>query len=355
LSGGELGILVRLAPAEESEAALALKEAVALQNVIDEPVQLDGAAIDVSLTSGFIVHHDGAEGAGEAIERASIALIQARRRSLKAAAFDAADYGDPTANLMLMAELRRALKEGEVVVHYQPKLDLHSGAFSGAEALVRWRHPTRGLIRPDLFIPMAEETGHIRPLTLWVLDVVADDRRTASAAGYDLRFSVNISGRLLGDEEFARSLESKIGDEIAGLCFEVTETAVIEQPERGLAALERFAASGVEISLDDYGVGLSSLAYLKSIRAHELKIDKSFVLGLGGDPRETLLVRSTINLGHDLGLKVTAEGVEDAETLAALRAMGCDMAQGFFFARAMALDELLNFLNKSSVTFLGDN
>ena len=337
LSEGVLGVAIVTAGTES--AVLALHAAAA------EPARVDGAAIDVSLTSGFVLRSPGDAPASQAIEQASIALQQARERYEKVARFDPVAYGDPSANLTLMAEMRQALADGDIVVHYQPKLDLRRGVITGAEALVRWRHPVRGLISPMDFIPMAEETGHIRLLTHGVLDAAAAQRRLLRQAGHDLRISINISGRLLGDEDFSRAIEAADPADITDFCFEITETAVIDNPERGLAALERFAAAGVTISIDDFGIGQSSLSYLRQMRAHELKIDKSFVLGLGPGLRDALLVRWTIDLAHGLGLKVTAEGIESAEVLALLTDMGCDMAQGYHVARPMAFDALLDFLD----------
>ena len=191
---------------------------------------------------------------------------------------------------------------------------------------------------------MAEQTGHIRALTDWVLAQALADQREMRAAGHDLSVSVNISGRLLDDADFADRALEMIAESDGDICFEITETAVIENPELALSLIDRFASAGVAISIDDYGAGLSSLAYLKLIRANELKIDKSFVFSMADSQRDALLVRSTVDLAHSLGLKVTAEGVETPTALALLSGMGCDIAQGYLIARPMPLNKLLIFM-----------
>ena len=221
---------------------------------------------------------------------------------------------------------------------------------NGVEGLVRWRHPTRGLLRPDLFIPMAEETGHIRTLTDWVLKQAIADQIKMSRAGHEMEMSVNISGRLLGDRDFADFVDRTVGGARGKLCFEITETAVIENPDMALEILDRFRAAGISISIDDFGSGLSSLAYLKQIKGHELKIDKSLITDLTESQRDALIVRSTIDLAHSLGLKVTAEGVETANAFQLLAAMGCDSIQGYLIAKPMPFNELLGFLNEDRDT-----
>jgi EAL domain-containing protein (putative c-di-GMP-specific phosphodiesterase class I) len=258
--------------------------------------------------------------------------------------FDAAAYGDPAANLSLMSSMLAAIGRGEMELHYQPKYDLRRREICGVEALARWRHPVRGMLYPDLFIPMAEETGHIRTLTDWVLKRAIADQKALAAAGHDLSMAINVSGRTLGEQDFADVALAEARGARGQLCFEITETAVIENPELALEMLDRFAAAGIAISIDDFGAGLSSLAYLKRIRAQELKIDKSIIQGVTESQRDALIVRSTIDLAHSLGLKVIAEGVETETCFALLTAMGCDQAQGFMIAKPLPLKELLTFL-----------
>ena len=311
---------------------------------LEAPVRLGENTIDVSLTVGMAAHGLHAGLVGSLVERASIALDQARDSRQKLALFDPARYGDPSQNLSLMSQMLEAVGSGDMVLHHQPKLDLRKGAVTGVEALVRWRHPVRGLLPPDLFIPMAEETGHIGALTEWVLGRAIEEQALLLHEGHELAMSVNLSGRLLGDAGFADLALDMIRGARGPICLEVTETAVIENPETALAVIERLSANGVSISIDDYGSGLSSLAYLKQIPAHELKIDKAFIMKMDDAQRDALLVRSTIDLAHSLGLKVTAEGVETPVALSLLSGMGCDLAQGYLIARPMPLKDLLTFL-----------
>ena len=243
-----------------------------------------------------------------------------------------------------MSDMLKAADSGHLSLHYQPKIDLRSGETCGAEALTRWKHPLRGMLPPDLFVGMAEETGHIRALTDWTIERAIADQSVLRAAGHDMPLSVNISGRLISDRDFAEAAVARILKYGANLCFEITETAVIGNPALALELIESFAQAGIPISIDDYGSGLSSLAYLKEIAAQELKIDKAFVLGLAAGQRDALLVKSTVDLAHALGLKVVAEGVETAEGAALLQAMGCDLGQGYHFARPMPRESLVEFL-----------
>lgn len=338
IGAGALGVVV-----EATSQSQAVKLATRMVEAAQTPIKVGRAKVDIALTAG-VAAHDGGNTEVSVVDRAAIAVDQARAGRQPAAAFDASAYGDPGDNLSLISDLMAAMKSGGVSLAYQPKYDLRSQAITGVEALMRWTHPRRGFVSPDLFIGMAEETGHIRPLTEWAIRRAIEDHRTMVDAGHDLMVSVNISGRLLSDDAFADFALGEVKASGARLCFEITETAVIDHPEVALRIVERFAEAGIPVSLDDYGSGLSSLAYLKQIRADELKIDKAFILGLEESARDVLLVKSTIDLAHSLGLKVTAEGVETASTLALLSGMGCDLAQGYFIARPMPMTGLLEFL-----------
>lgn len=322
----------------------ARKRADALVGALEQPVSLEGHDLDVHVAIGVAQPRSKGESTAAMIERASVALDQARGGRHKVALFDDAAYGDPARNLSLMSEMLRALESGEMQLAHQPKYDFRTGRIASAECLVRWRHPTRGMIAPDLFVPMAEETGHVRALTEWVLRRAIVDQRRLSAAGWPLELAVNISARLLSDDEFARGAVELVRQAPHKLCFEITETAVIDNPKVALDNIERFASAGVHIAIDDYGSGLSSLAYLKQLPAHELKIDKLFVESITASQRDALLVRSTIELAHGLGLDVTAEGVETPAAFAMLSAMKCDLAQGYLVSRPTSIDELAAIL-----------
>jgi len=305
------------------------------------PVVVNGAPIDVALTIG--VADRGGPGAhiDSAIDRAAVAVDQARAARRPWILFDEDAYGDPGGNLSLISELMTALNQGQVALAYQPKHDYRARRITGVEALMRWTHPRRGFVPPDLFIGMAEETGHIRALTEWAVRQALADQRALAEAGHEVTMSVNLSGRLLSDESFVDVVLDATRGAAGRLCLEITETAVMHDSEAALRMISRFAEAGVSVSLDDYGSGLSSLAYLKRIQADELKIDKAFVMGLDQSSRDALLVKSTIDLAHGLGMKVTAEGVETETALALLSGMGCDMAQGYFIGRPMPLNDLI--------------
>lgn len=324
----------------------ALRIVARLQSAVATPVLLRDNRVDVSVTIGLSQPADAVASATEVsiIDRAMIAVDQARAARKQAAFFDAALYGNPGISLSLMSEMLRALDNGQMSVAYQPKYGLRSGDIVGAEALVRWSHPERGALRPDLFVQMAEETGHIAALTEWVLRRAVADQRALHEAGLDVCISVNWSGHLIDDVAFT-DVALEIARHATGkLCLEVTETAIIGNARLARQTLERFRAAGLTISIDDYGSGLSSLAYLKNIPADELKIDKAFVMHMATDAVDAVLVRSAVSLAHSLGLRVVAEGVENHDALEMLRAMGCDIAQGYLIARPMPLNDLATFL-----------
>jgi EAL domain-containing protein (putative c-di-GMP-specific phosphodiesterase class I) len=250
----------------------------------------------------------------------------------------------------LFAELDAAIAGGQIWNAYQPKLDIASGRIVGAEALVRWNHPQRGSIPPDKFIPIVEVEGRARDLTLHVLRRALEDAAGWRAQGPELNIAVNISATLLLDPAFAVMLEEEIAAaQIPASCvtLEVTESAAMKDSKEAVAALNSWRSLGVAISIDDYGTGQSSLAYLQTLPASELKIDKSFVTDLPTNTRNAIMVRSTIALAHELGMKVVAEGIEDRNCLDRLAEMGCDTGQGWHIGRpgpaadlaALAADE----------------
>jgi len=311
---------------------------------LEETMPLDGQNVDVNVSIGIAQPRPKSEPPARLIERASVALDQARAAGQKVALFDQGAYGDPALNLSLMGEMRRALDAGHISLLHQPKYNFRSGRIDSAEVLVRWRHPTRGMIPPDLFVPMAEETGHIRALTEWVLRAAVADQKKLSAAGWPLALAVNISARLLSDLDFAKSAIACVREAPHAIAFEITETAVMANPKLALEHIDMFIAAGIRISIDDYGAGASSLSYLKQLPAHELKIDKGFVQNINTDQRDALLVRSTIDLAHGLGMAVVAEGVETPAVFSLLASMRCDLAQGFIVSRPVTVEDLAAIL-----------
>lgn len=243
-------------------------------------------------------------------------------------------------------ELYRAVNLDELFLQYQPKLHLRRQEITSVEALIRWRHPERGLVLPNDFIPAAERSGAIKAMTLWTLRQVVADQRAILRNGQDLPVFVNIAGVLLSDAGFVAAAIELVRESGAKLGFEITETSVIREPEVAIEHLKQLADIGVTIAIDDYGAGLSSLAYLKQLPARELKIDKLFVTQLSSSHRDPLIVRSTIDLAHALEMDVVAEGVETPISLALLSVMGCDMVQGFLISRPLVLEGLLAFLHE---------
>src|SRR3712207_1859906 len=243
--------------------------------------------------------------------------------------------------LRLATDLRTALEEGGLAVHYQPQVELATGRVTGVECLLRWPHPELGAIGPDEFVPVAEHTGLIRPLTLHVLDVALEHCAAWRREGLDVPVAVNLSVRSLLDPELADDVARLLrAAEVPArsLTLEITETSIMGDPGRTLSVLDRLAGLGLTLAIDDFGTGYSSLAYLKRLPVDEVKIDKSFVLDMHGNPDDEAIVRSTVDLGHNLGLRVVAEGVEDGDTWRRLAALGCDRAQGYHLGHPMPAD-----------------
>lgn len=242
------------------------------------------------------------------------------------------------------SEISGGLAADQFRLVYQPKLHIRKNMVDSAEALVRWDHPDLGLILPDRFIEASELSGSIAQLTLWTLDRAISDQRALRASGAELRLFVNLSAQLLTDEPTVAALCARAATPGADIGIEVTERSVIADPSLAFTNIRRLREAGLCIAIDDYGSGLSSLTYLKQIEADELKIDKSFITSLGTSHRDPLIVRSTIDLAHALGMAVTAEGVETPAAHALLTVMGCDMMQGYLIGRPMRPEALLDYL-----------
>lgn len=288
---------------------------------------------------------------------AEYALAKARDSHAKVATFTDRDRADADDRKALAHDLARALANGELSMVYQPKLSLKSKAIETAEALIRWTHPERGAVSPADFIGLAERSGEIERITRFTLERSIADQTLLVARGHNIGVNVNISGQLISDERFVDWAIGAVKASAGSIGFEITETAVISDPERALSHMQRIADAGIPISIDDYGSGLSSLVYLKQFPAKELKIDRAFVSELTRSHRDPLIVRSTIDLAHALEMEVTAEGVENAMTLALLQVMGCDHIQGYHFARPMPIKALAEFLETydCSAADMGNN
>ncbi len=339
ISSTDLGLILPASHSMTSKGALRR-----LLIACSQPATIGDASVDLLLCCGTARPEASGAAPIGLIDQAVVAADFAEKRQDYVVEFDLAEYGNPAATLSLMSEMLTAMAEGGLSLHYQPKFGLTEDRVTGFEALIRWDHPVRGKIFPDSFIPVAEETGHIRQLTEWVVERAIEDQRTLRMKGYDLPVSVNVSGRQLNEDSFALWAIGKVKSSGAKLCFEITETAVINDPEKALRIINLFRTTGIGISIDDYGAGLSSLSYLKQIPANELKIDKSFILTLTEGPSDQLLIKSTIDLAHAMGMSVVAEGVETEHAMALLKIMGADTAQGYFISRPQPLDVMLEFL-----------
>ncbi|MCP5380838.1 MAG: EAL domain-containing protein [Kordiimonadaceae bacterium] len=318
--------------------------------IFDDPVMVHNFTIDTNVSIGISCSPEHAQTADLLLQRASIATLHAKDDMNRICIYDKKIDGYDADRLSLMGDFRKSLEEGDVKFYYQPKIDVKFGYITHVEALVRWIHPERGFIPPDDFITMAEQTGHIHHLTLWGLDAAIAQCREWITKNIDLKMAINLSARDLSNRklpEIIIKLLEKYSVPRTRLVLEVTENAIMQDPELALGVLNDLYQHGLLLSIDDYGTGYSSMSYLKKLPVKELKIDKSFVLELAKNKEDEILVRSTIDLGHNLGLKVTAEGVEDEESMEILRQLGCDLVQGFFISKPLPIADLYDFIENS--------
>ncbi|WBH18177.1 putative bifunctional diguanylate cyclase/phosphodiesterase [Sphingomonas radiodurans] len=335
LSSDVLGVLVPVEAVEETIAAL---------QMLSGSYLLEGVAVESGMAFGHAVPR-GDAGLRDTVEQAQFALDEARRLGRVSVNFDYNAQLRQRDNVELMNDLQNAITMNALQLYYQPKVDARTNLIDSFEALVRWPCVKRGMISPADFIPVAEESGDIRALTLWVLERACADRVILDKLKIMQPLYINISARLVSDDAFTKRLIAALLSTNGRIGIEVTETAVLENPACALDNLSLIATAGVPIAIDDYGAGLSSLTYLKQMPANELKIDMSFIRDLADSHRGPLIVRSTIDLAHSLGLRVTAEGVDKPEIMALLKVMGCDIIQGHQIARPMTLEALLGFVD----------
>jgi diguanylate cyclase (GGDEF)-like protein len=323
--------------------AEALVFAQSVLDLLSRPITLEGQRLDVGGSLGIALYPQDANDITELLRGADQAMVAAKRRHTGFAfASDNGELPVPE-QLSLVGEMREALARQEFVLHYQPKLDMVSGNIIGAEALLRWQHPVRGLMPPIHFIPFAEQTGFIREITPWLLERVIEQAARWCREGLDIVVSANLSALdMLSPHLVAhvRDLLEQHRLAPANLCLEITESSLMDDPELAHSHLAELFQLGVKLSIDDYGSGQASLGYLKSLPVHELKIDQSFVTAVADSPKNAAIVRSTILLSHALGLTVTAEGAETPADLSWLALNGCDVAQGYGIARPMPADAL---------------
>ncbi|GAA4963331.1 putative bifunctional diguanylate cyclase/phosphodiesterase [Actinoplanes utahensis] len=322
-----------------------------LLDALEVPVELDGVTVDISGSIGAALHPLHSASGAELLQHADIAMYEAKRNRIGVAVYDPRADRHSSQSLGLIGELRRALDEDELVLHYQPKVAAGTGRVAGTEALIRWQHPVRGLLQPGDFIPQAEESEIIVPLTDRVLTMALEQHRRWRDAGTILPVAVNVPTVCLLDPGFPDRVAAALAacDVPAGvLTLEITETSIINDPVRASAVLTRLREMGVRLSVDDFGTGYSSMSYLQSMPLHELKIDRSFVRTVTDSHGGTAIVRAVIELARALDLEVVAEGVEDEAALTVLGEMGCTYAQGYHISRPVRPDDLIAWMERSA-------
>ena len=347
LGGDEFAVVSPLGAAED--ASLLARQLV---ESLREPFEIEQMVVDVQGSVGIAMFPDHGAGVESLLQKADVAMYRAKETRSGVALYDERHDHHSPAKLALTAELRAAIEGDDIVVWYQPELELESGRVLALEALVRWEHPHLGLLRPKSFVKMAERTNLIKPLTDRVIELALYQVGQWSAIGVEVTVAVNISAQVLVDSEFTgRVMEAlvKAGVPPQALKLEVTESALMADPIVAREVLTELARLGVAISIDDFGTGYSSLAYLAELPVSEVKIDQSFVSRMAEGSSETIIVNSTIDLAHHLDLRAVAEGVEDPAMLSELEALGCDAAQGYAIGKPMPADEATHWL----VTSLG--
>jgi diguanylate cyclase (GGDEF)-like protein len=343
LGGDEFAVLL---PTDDLNAARLL--ATRMLRSLEQPIMIEGQLVDVGASIGIVTFPDNGTDMNVLLRRADIAMYVAKRSNLGFALYDERHDQNSAERLSLMSELRQAVEHDQLTLYYQPKVDLATHRVKYVEALVRWDHPTRGFVAPDQFIPFAEQTGYIKTISRWVADKAIAQCAAWRAQGMDIEVSVNVSARELIQSSLPETFQALLDKHKVlpeWIWIEITESAIMDDPNHAIETLDRLHALGIRLSIDDFGTGYSSLSYLKRMPVDEIKIDKSFVMGMTNHKDDETIVRSTIDLGHNMGLKVVAEGVETEEMMLRLKALRCDLAQGFHLSRPLPPAKLEVWLN----------
>lgn len=345
LGGDEFAVLLPTTESVDQAKQVATK----LLQAVREPLEVEGQRIQLSASLGIALYPAHGKDAQALIQHADLAMSTAKDSHDSQATYQPEQPRSPN-NLKLKSELHQALENNELVLHYQPKVDMKSGRMISVEALVRWQHPHYDLLSPDSFIHLAEQSGFIRPLGLWVTRTALAQCAKWRASGYPLNVAINLSVCNLQDED----LPDQLLDVLSGcsakpewLELEITESAVMTDPQHALKVLDQLHGFGIKLAIDDFGTGYSSLTYLKQLPVHELKIDKSFILNMSEDNDDSMIVHATIDLAHNLGLKTVAEGVVSYKTWCLLSALGCDFAQGYYISRPLTAEQLTRWLEET--------
>lgn len=343
LDGDEFAVL--LPSADSGGACLAAGK---LLVALEQPFEVDGESLHIGASVGIALFPDHGEDAQALLRRADVAMYVAKRASTGYCVYAPEQDEHSPRRLALMGELRQAIETGQLLLHYQPKLAFKSGCIHSVEALVRWQHPRYGFSTPDQFVPLAEHSGMIKPMSQWVLNEALRRCREWIDAGRQVQVAVNLSARTLHDAYLIATIAESLARwrlDPSCLEVEVTESAIMADPKRSREILTRIHDMGVRIAIDDFGAGYSSLSYLKKLPVDEIKIDKSFVLEMTTNGDDVIIARSVIDLGHNLGLQVVAEGAEDRQTWDMLASMGCDLAQGYYLSPPVPASELMSWLD----------
>jgi predicted signal transduction protein with EAL and GGDEF domain len=346
LGGDEFSILLPDTNIEQTR-----KIAQQIGRIFEEPFLVDGHSLTVGISIGMAESPTHGDDVNILMQRADVAMYSAKQNNTVFAVYDPSTDTHHVGRLALLSDLRAAIENGGLDLHYQCKLDIGSGRVIGAEALLRWNHPERGLIQPDEIIPLAEQTGLIRPLTYLVLQKALRECAHWREQGFDLSVAVNLSAQCLHDDMLTATLHQALHKhKLPPACciLELTESAIMVDPIRARSVLTGLHSIGVRIAVDDFGTGYSSLAYLKQLPISEIKIDRSFVMEMLEDENDRIIVKAIVELAHNLELGVVAEGVNSQETLDLLAAQGCNEAQGYFIQRPVPSAEVLVYLQDDS-------
>jgi len=309
----------------------------------DEPVSLNNQPIDIGCSIGIAKYPQHGSDSSTLLRRADMAMYSAKRSDTVFAFYDPNCDEHREEHLSLLSEIKRAIEKDELKLFYQPKITFGDSSVLSVETLLRWQHPNRGLIPPDEFIPFAEQTGAIRLITRWLIAKAMTQARNWVDQGLMIKMSLNISARDLLDSDFSSYIRKRLEEnevDPSMICMEITESALMEDPVKARRTVEELHKLGVSISIDDYGTGYSSLAYVKNLPVNELKIDREFIKNMIENKEDVAIVRSTIELGHNLGLKVVAEGIEREEEMQMLKDFGCDQAQGYLISKALTATDM---------------
>jgi diguanylate cyclase (GGDEF)-like protein/PAS domain S-box-containing protein len=347
LGGDEFAVVVPAA-ADAGSTALTARR---ILHTLEQQFVIEGQVLEVGASIGIALYPDHGTDARTLLRRADVAMYSAKQKQT-GYSFHREDADPRSADqLSLVVEMRGAIERNELELYYQPKLHMQTGLMTRCEVLMRWNHPRRGLIGPDQFIPLAERTGLIRSLTDWLLDRALAQCHRWLEHGAPVHVAVNISAKSLLDQSLPEKVQAALERweiDARFLKIEITESSIMADPAHALAILAMLQSMGVRLSVDDFGTGYSSLTHLRELPIDEIKIDKSFVMGMATSDADAAIVRTVIDLAHNLGKQVCAEGVEDEATWHKLRDLGCDLAQGFWIARPMPAEELMQWLRRTS-------